>query len=160
MSMSRHVVRLFAVLALLLAGAVSLVGCGGDSAPSAADYAAAVVKARDRTDYVLGRITRAGSSDELLNRMDEASAAIEGTASELEDIGAAEGFEAETQKLVSALHQLSNDLAAFAHDARQPGGEVLLIGGPGLNFESWDNANAALASLREQGIQVQPIGRH
>jgi hypothetical protein len=92
--------------------------------------------------------------------MDEASAAIEGTASELDDVGAADGFEPETQKLVNALHQLSVDLGAFAHDARQPGGEVLLVGGPGLNFDSWDNANEALASLQEQGIDVEPIGRH
>ena len=61
---------------------------------------------------------------------------------------------------MDALHQLSVDLAAFAHDARQPGGEALLIGGPGLNFKSWDQANAALASIAKQGIDVEPIGRH
>jgi hypothetical protein len=154
------VVRLVLVPVLFLVGAGSLVGCGGDSAPSVADYSAAVVQARDRVDFALERVTTADSAEELLNRMDEAAVVIDGAASELDDVGAAEGFDGETSKLVGALYQLSTDLEAFAHDARQPGGEVLLLGGPGLNFDSWDDANEALASLREQGIEVEPIGRH
>jgi hypothetical protein len=154
------VVRLFLVPVLLLVSAGSLAGCGGDSAPSVADYSAAVLQARNRVDFALERVTKADSADELLNRMDEAAVVIDGAASELDDVGAADGFDDETSKLVGALHQLSTDLEAFAHDARQPGGEVLLLGGPGLNFDSWDNANEALAGLRERGIDVEPIGRH
>ena len=146
---------------LLCAVGASLAGCaGGDSAPSRSDYAASVVTTRNQVDGVLARITQAQSKEELLKRMDEAAVVIDDAATELDDGGAADGFEDATSQLTDALHQLSVDLAAFAHDARQPGGEALLVGGPGLNFDSWDQANAALASLQKHGIDVEPIGRH
>lgn len=158
--MSRFLLARLVIILLSTLG-VSLAGCGGgDSAPSSTDYAEAVVTARNRADYALARITQAQSKDELLKRMDEAAVVIQDAASELDDVGAAEGFEDETSKLVKALEQLSADLDGFAHDARQPGGDALLIGGPGLSFESWNQANAALASLMKQGIDVEPIGRH
>jgi len=150
-----------AAIVLLCAVGVSLAGCaGGDSAPSRSDYAASVVTTRNQVDGVLARITQAQSKEELLKRMDEAAVVIDDAATELDDGGAAAGFEDATSQLTDALRQLSVDLAAFAHDARQPGGEALLLGGPGLNFESWNQANAALASLKKQGIDVEPIGRH
>jgi hypothetical protein len=148
-------------IVLLCAVGVLFTGCaGGDSAPTQSEYTASVVTTRDQVDGVLARITQAQSKEELLKRMDEAAVVIDDAASELDAGGAAEGFEDETSQLVDALHQLSVDLAAFAHDAREPGGEALLLGGPGLNFESWDQANAALASLVKEGIDVEPIGRH
>lgn len=141
--------------------AALVAGCGGgDSAPTQEEYAEAVVVARDRTDFALARITRAKSPEELLMRTNEAAEVIDRAASDLGDLGAAEGFEDQTEKLVRSLDQLAVDLAAFAHDASQPGGESLLLGGPGLSFDSWDDANAALASLDEQGIKVEQIGRH
>jgi hypothetical protein len=147
-------------LVATIATAMSLAACGGSSTSTLADYSQSVAATRGRVDFALARVTRAASKDEFLSRMDEASAVIDDAASTLDDDGAAEGFEDETGKLVDALHALSADLAAFAHDARQPGGDALLVGGPGLNFESWDNANEVLTSLREQGIEVEPIGRH
>ena len=150
-----------ASVALLCAVGVSLAGCGGgDSAPSMADYTVSVVSTRNRVDGVLARVTQAQSKDELLKRMDEAAVVIDDSATELDEGGAAEGFEDATSQLVDALHQLSTDLGAFAHDARQPGGEALLLGGPGLNFESWTQANEVLENLMKQGIDVEPIGRH
>lgn len=149
-----------AAVALLCLASVALVGCGGDSTPTTSEFTTNVVTARDQVDGVLARITRAQSKDELLQRMDEAAAVIDDAASELDDGGTPEGLDDEATKLVDALHQLSVDLSAFAHDARQPGGEALLVGGPGLNFDSWDQANAALASLAKQGIEVEQIGRH
>ena len=159
--MSRFLLTRLATIVLLCAAGVSVAGCaGGDSAPSQSDYAASVVTTRNQVDGVLARITQAQSKEELLKRMDEAAVVIDDVATELEDGGAANGFEDATSQLTDALHQLSVDLAAFAHDARQPGGEALLLGGPGLNFDSWDQANAAPASLQKQGIDVEPIGRH
>jgi hypothetical protein len=149
-----------AILALLCVTGLALVGCGGDSAPTRPWFTTSVVTTRNEVDGVLARITQAQSKEELLQRMDEAAAVIDDAATELDGNGAPEGLEDDTTKLVGALHQLSVDLSAFAHDAGVPGGEALLIGGPGLNFESWDQANAALASLANQGIEVEQIGRH
>jgi len=151
--------RLFVVL---VAVAVAASGCGGggSSTQSLADYSKSVVTARDRADFALARITKAKSKEEFINRMDEASAVIDDAASDLDDAGPAEGFEDETDKLVDALRQLSVDLDALAHDLGQPEGEGLLTGAQGLNFESWDKANLALASLIGQGIEVELIGRH
>ena len=147
---------------LVAVAAIAASGCGGggSSTQSLNDYTQSVVTARDRADFALARITKAKSKEEFINRMDEASAAIDEAASDLEDAGPAEGFEEETDKLVSALDQLAVDLDALAHDLRQPEGEGLLIGAQGLNFESWDKANLALASLIGQGIEVELIGRH
>lgn len=149
------------VFLLAAIAAVFVSGCGGsNSAPTLVEYEQSVVTARDRVDFALARITKAKAKEEFLNRMDEASAAIDNAASDLEEAGAAEGFEDETGKLTDALHQLSVDLSATAHDLRQPEGQGLVSGAQGLNFESWDQANLALASLIGQGIDVELIGRH
>ena len=159
--MSRFLLTRLATIVLLCAAGVSVAGCaGGNSAPSTSDYTASVITTRNEVDGVLARATRAQSKEEFLQRMDEAAIVIDDAATQLDKRGAAEGFEDATSNLVDALHQLSVDLAAFAHDAREPGGEALLVGGPGLNFKSWDQANAALASIAKQGIDVEPIGRH
>ena len=153
--------RTVLVFIVLAAAVVLAAGCGGsNSAPTLTEYEQSVVTARDRVDFALGRITKAKAKDEFLNRMDEASAAIDDAASGLEEAGVAEGFDDETKKLTDALHQLSVDLSATASDLRQPEGQVLVTGASGLNFESWDQANLALASLIGQGIDVELIGRH
>ena len=149
----------------LLAAALAIVfaaGCGGEKSAAAtrADYQRSVVTTRNRVDFALARITKATSKDEFLDRMDEASAAIDSAASDLEDGAAAPGFQDETDKLAGALHQLSVDLSATAHDIRQPEGQALVTGAEGLNFESWDQANLVLASIIGQGIKVQLIARH
>ena len=136
-------------------------GCGGgDSTATVAEYQESVVSARDRVDFALARITRADSKEEFLNRMDEAAAAIEAAASDFEDQGVAEGFEPESQRFATALHQLSVDLSATAADIQNPAFSGLVTGTQGLNFESWDKANLALATMIGKGIEVQIIGRH
>jgi hypothetical protein len=160
-SMPRRPTSRLLLLTALFLVVLPLAGCGGsDSAPSVEDFQESVVTSRNQVDYALARITRAKSKEELLNRMTEASVVIDDVATKLDDAGAAEGFESDTDKLTSALGQLSADLSAFAHDAAQPEGEVLLTGNPGLNFDSWDDANAALASMQATGIDVELIGRH
>ena len=122
--------------------AVLLAGCGGGGGqPSVREYEAAVVSARDRTDYALARITRAQSKDELLNRMDDA-------------------YAADNDKLVMRLHGLANDVGLTADQVRLPGQENFLAGARGLSFENWDKVNLALASLVGEGIHVQLLGRH
>jgi nitrogen-specific signal transduction histidine kinase len=148
---------------LLVAFAVVVSACGGGdetSSATVAEYTASVSSARDRVDFALARITKATSQEEFLNRMDEAAAAIDAAASDLEDAGVAEGYDDETEQLTSALHQLSVDLEATAHDIAQPEFSGLVGDAQGLNFESWDKANLALAALIGDGIEVELIGRH
>ena len=149
MLIRRSVFVLLAVLVLVAAG------CGGGQ-PSAEDYADSVVLNRNRADFVLGRITRAQSPEELLNRMDEAAVVIGKAASELDDEGAPDEFQPEANDLVRWLRQLSVDIQATADQARVPGFEDLLTNQAlqGLSFDSWDNVNKALAGLAGKGIQV------
>jgi hypothetical protein len=149
MLIRRSVLVLLAVLVLVAAS------CGGGQ-PSAEDYADSVVLNRNRADFVLGRITRAQSPEELLNRMDEAALVIGKAVNELDDEGAPAEFQPEANNLVRWLRQLSVDIQATADQARVPGFEDLLTNQAlqGLSFDSWDNANKALAGLAGKGIQV------
>jgi hypothetical protein len=153
----RSVLVLLAVLGLALLVLVAA-GCGGGQ-PSPEDYADSVVLNRNRADFVLGRITRAKSPQELLTRMDEAAIVIGKAADELDDKGAPNDFQPEANNLVRWLRQLSVDIQATADQARQPGFENLLTDQAlqGLSFDSWDNVNKALAGLAGKGIQVSII---
>ena len=153
--------RRFLLIVLLAALALPAAACsgggdGGEAAPTIEEYEAAVVNTRDRADFALARITKAGSQEELLDRMDEAAVSIEAAASDLEDKGSPEVFEEETKELTDSLHQLAVDLEAVAHDVRNQ-----IVEAPqALNFESWDQANLALAALIGDGIDVKLIERH
>lgn len=150
------------VAAVAIAVAVVGLALGGSESGtiSVEDYEIGVVKAHDRTDFALGRLSKAQSLEELLERMDEAAAAIDGAAGDLEDEGSPDAFEDETAELVRELHSLAEDVQGTADQARVPGFEDILLGAAGLDFESWDKVNAILAELRRQGIAVQPLSRH
>jgi hypothetical protein len=149
------------VLALSAMFVVAAVGCGGAAAePTDAEYTQAVVTAVNRTDFALGRVTRAKSMDELVKRMTEAGAVISGAAEELEDHGAPSTFEKENDSLVAALKTLGNDVSSTAEQLQQPGSEGLLVGAQGLSFDSWDDANLVLGSLIGAGLRVQTLQRH
>jgi hypothetical protein len=148
-------------LLLVLLAALLLVaaGCGGGE-PSPEDYAQAVVLNRNRVDFVLARITRAKSQDELIARMDEAALLIGKAGDELDDKGAPADFQPEADDLVKSLRQLSVDIQATADQVRQPGFENLLQGTRGLSFDSWDDVNKALAGLAGKGVQVSILQNH
>lgn len=148
------------VVTLIAAVVVLAAGCGGSSPPSAKAYEQAVINTRDRADFSLERVTQATSKDQFLERMDEAADTIEDAAGDLADLGAAEGFENETDGLVDALEQLAADVGATADQIRQPGFDELLLGTKGLSFESWNKVNRALGKLRGQGIGVRLLVRH
>lgn len=152
-----HVARLFLVLLLALVVVVS--GCGGGE-PSVAELERSIVTARDRVDFALARVTQASNEEELLERMQEAGAAIEDAAGALEAGGAAAGYEDDVAELVESLRQLAVDGQATAEQVRKPGFEGLLTGAQGLSFESWNQVNAALAGLRRKRIEVEPLARH
>jgi hypothetical protein len=147
---------------LLVAVALVASACGGRGEPSVEQFGEAVVLNRDRADFVLGRITRAQSPEELLTRMDEAAIVIGKAADELEDTGAPSDFQPEAGDLVTSLRQLSVDVQATADQARVPGFETLLTDTAlqGLSFDSWDQVNKALAGLAGKGIEVSILQRH
>ena len=148
------------LLVLLLAVGLVASACGGSGEPSTEEFGDAVVLNRNRTDFVLGRITRAQSVDELLTRMDEASATISKAADELADTGAPSDYQPEADDLVKWLRQLSVDVQATADQARIPGFENLLTSTNALSFDSWDQVNKALAGLAGKGIPVTILQRH
>jgi hypothetical protein len=152
------------LLSLLAAAALAVSACGGggDSTATVAEYTASVTDTRDRVDFALARITQGtkGDTEEFLDRMEEAAAVIDDAASDLEDADVAEGYADETERLTTALHQLAVDLRATAHDLGQPELGGIIPSTQGLNFESWDQANLALAALQADGLKIELIGRH
>lgn len=152
-----------AVVAVLVAGGIVLAGLalgGGESQSSAAEYQVAAVQARDRVDFALGRLSKAQSLDELLERMDEAAAAIDDAAGELDGQTPPDALADEHERLVEQLGSLSDDIQGTADQARVPGFEQILLGADGLNFESWDKINAEFVAMKEQGVVVPLLSRH
>src|SRR5262245_23812421 len=151
-------IRRLALVLLLAILVLVAAGCGGGQ-PSAEDYAEAVVLNRNRADYVLTRITKAQSPEELLNRMDEAAIVIGKAGDELADKGAPDDYQPEADDLVKSFRQLSVDLQATADQAREPGFEGLITDPAlqGLSFDSWNDMNKALAGLAGKGVQVAII---
>ena len=148
------------LLVLLLALGLVASACGGSGEPSVDEFSDAVVLSRNRTDYVLGRITRAQSLEELFKRMDEAAATISKTADELEETGAPSDYQPEADDLVKWLRQLSVDVQATADQARMPGFEGLITQTNAISFDSWDQVNKALAGLAGKEIKVTILQRH
>jgi hypothetical protein len=147
------------LLVLLVAVGLLVSGCGGGG-PSDEEYGDAVVLNRNRADFVLGRITRAQSLEELFTRMDEAALTISKAADELEETGAPSDYQPEADDLVKWLRQLSVDVQATVDQARIPGFEGLLTQTNAISFDSWDQVNKALAGLAGKGIEVSILQRH
>jgi hypothetical protein len=141
--------------------AAVLVGCAGDGdSPSTQEYEATVIETRDRVDSAMAHMQQATSEDDFLARLDEAGSLVNEAASDFDDSAAPERFEDESERLVGALRALAIDLRATAEQARDLGFDLLLGGASGLNFDSWTKVNTILGDLREQGVEVQPLGRH
>jgi hypothetical protein len=145
--------------AALALSALVLAACGGEGEkPTTAELAREVARTRDRVDFALERVTQSRTKEAFFERMDAAAETIDDSAGDLEDTGAPEALEAEAAALVDSLEQLAFDVQATADQIRQPGFEDLL--GSDLSFESWEEVNAALARLSEQGLEVPPLERH
>jgi hypothetical protein len=155
-----HMRRLISLILAL--GAVTIAtGCSGSGTTSRADFEQGVVAARDQVDAALSHITdNPSGKQELLDRMDEAATDIDLAAEELDRRGAPDGLDDERTGLVKAFRQLALDLSQTAEQIRQPDFGGLLEGTQGVSFQSWVDANDVLRELREQGFDVQPLGRH
>ena len=153
--------RVLLLAACAALAAVTLAACGSTQSLSKDEYAEVVGNSRDRVDYALALITvGTGSLEVLIQRMNDAADSIDEAASDLDDAGVADGFDDETSDLVEAFHELAAGLAGTASDASQVGMEGLLTGSQALQFPGWTKANRILASLKEQGIAVEPISSH
>jgi hypothetical protein len=150
-------------VAAVVAGGIVLAGLalGGSNDPSTVeDYQAAVVQARDRVDFSLGRLSQAQSLEELITRMDEAAATINGAEGELQDTTPPDTLSDQHRRLVKQVGVLATDVQATADQLRDPEFNDLLLGAEGLNFESWDKINAVLADMKAKGVVVEPLSRH
>jgi hypothetical protein len=153
-------VVLAAVVGAAFAIAIAVTVFGDDATASRADYQANVVNARDRVDFALARITKSQSTEELIERIDEASAVVGKAASDLDGTGVAEGFEPANAKLVARMRALSAELAGTAAQFEDPTFGATLGGITSLSFPQWDQVNKVLAEMQKQGIQVQQLERH
>ncbi len=144
-----------------VAAAVAAVaaGCGGGGT-SREDFEADVRETRDRVDTALASITKASSKEDLLNRMEDASAVVSVAADELDRERAPDEFDDEKDALVARLYELSSELEATSTDIQRPEFESIVGAAGGFSFESWDATNEVLQQLRQQGIDVQPLARH
>jgi len=149
-----------AVAVAVTIGVVGFVSAGDGTPSTRAEYKVVVVKNRDRVDFVLGRLSSAKSLEELLVRMDEAAKTIDAAAGDLDKVTPPKGLEDEHGRLVGKLEALSADIQGTADQAREPGFQDLLLTADGLSFDSWDEINAVLKDLREQGVEVPPLSRH
>ena len=148
-------------LILALAAVTIVAGCGGSGSVSQDDFERDVVAARDQVDGALAHITdNPSGKEELLDRMDESAKEIDLAAEELDRREAPAGLDDERTGLVKAFRQLAVDLSQTAEQIRQPDFGGLLEGTQGLSFQSWVDANDVLRRLREQGFDLQPLGRH
>ena len=151
------------VVAVAVAVIVVVVGfslAGGDSASSTEEYRAEVVKSRDRIDFALGRLPKAQSPEELVNRIEEASDIVDASARALDDVDPPSELGAMNDKLVGTLHAFSDELAGTAGTLSDPSFAGTLAGLTSLSFKEWESVNSLLAELRENGIQVEPLSRH
>jgi hypothetical protein len=149
-----------AVAGGFIAIGLAVVLLGGDATASRTDYQATVVNTRDRVDFAYARIARSSSIDELIERMDEASAVIGKTASDLDEAGVAEGFEDMNARLVTKLQAFSNVLHGTAEQFQDPTFGGSLGGINSLSFPEWDEVNKILAEMKAKGIQVDQLERH
>jgi hypothetical protein len=149
-----------AVAGAFIAIGLAVVLLGGDATASRTDYQDTIVNTRDRVDFAYARIAKSTSIDELIERMDEASAVIGKTASDLDEAGVAEGFEDMNETLVSKLQAFSNVLHSTAQQFQDPTFGSALGGINSLSFPEWDEVNKVLAEMKAKGIQVDQLERH
>jgi hypothetical protein len=162
--MRSRTTQVLALVGVLIAVAIGVVVAstfaGGKATTSKADYQATVLKARDRTDFALARITKSQSVDELIKRIDEASVVVGSTADQLNNAAVAKGFEGDNARLVTTLRAFSDELAGTASTFSDPTFGNSLASANSLSFPEWDKVNAILTEMRGRGLHVPLLARH
>ncbi|HWH05803.1 MAG TPA: hypothetical protein VNT23_05135 [Gaiellaceae bacterium] len=153
----RLLLLVLAALAALAVGALAA-GCGGDADSTEEAFEQEVVAARDRTDSALAQITTPTSEDDLLVRIRLARDEVASASGELAVVEAPEDLRDEQRALAGALSALSTELDGTANTLETLGPGV--AGVRTLDFETWDRVQRALETLREAGVEVEPLRRH
>ena len=140
----------------LFAGLVLVVGCGGGA--SKEEFQIAVIDARDRVDAGMAQVVKAGDFEELLNRLEIAADQSRKAAKDLGETDAPSALREEKRELQVALRAHSEEIlgTVAAFDSLGPTAPITR----GLSFEAWNDVQAELADLRDEGIAVPPLGRH
>jgi hypothetical protein len=150
------------IAAAALAAVVAMVALGGgDKTATKAEYQATIVNARDRVDYGYAQITKADSVENLIERLDTASVIIGEVADDVDAAAVAPGFGELNADLAARLAKFSGALAAVADQFADPTSAGLDLGSmTSLGFGEWDDVNAVLTSMKEQGLKVELLERH
>jgi len=150
------VLRPFSIV-LVLVSALLIAACGGDE-PSQAEFASAMVTARNDTDAGLAQIVQASSWEDLMARMKVAAVEVRGAAGDVRKADAPDDLEDERDLLADRLIALSDEIISTVETFEAFPDQASST--RALNFEQWNTVQASLASLRRAGIKVQALERH
>src|SRR5829696_3572358 len=151
-----RVARLLVSIALGLCAVLLVAGCGGGGASKEA-FAQDVVAARNDADAGLAQIVDASSWEDLLARMKVAAVDLRGAATDVRTADAPGDLKDERDQLADRLLALSDEIISTVETFESfPQAQ----GATALNFEEWNRVQAALASLRREGIKVPALERH
>jgi hypothetical protein len=162
---SARTTRLLVIAGVVLVAALGVVlavnAFDGQETATKPEYQATIVNARDRVDFAYAQITKADSVENLIVRLDEASAAIGDVADDVGSAAVAPGFEDLNAQLASKLQDFSDALAATADQFEDPSSAGFGLDSiTSLGFTEWDDVNAILVKMQEKGIEVTLLERH
>ncbi len=147
--------------AALIAVVVAVTALGGDKTATKPEYQATVVNTRDRVDFAYAQITKADSVENLIERLDVASAAIGDVADDVRDAAVAPGFEDLNSELADRLDAFSDTLAATADQFEDPTSAGFGLDSiTSLGFVEWDDVNEVLTKMQKKGLEVELLERH
>jgi hypothetical protein len=148
-----------AFLILLVLSAL-VAGCSGDD--SKESFEQEVVAARDTADSALANIRQPESTQDLVLRLRAGRDEVATASGTVAVADAPEDLSEEKRRFAGALSDLAQELDAAANTIE------LVQGGPAgeqgqvetLIFDNWEKVQSALAALRDEGIEVEPLRRH
>jgi hypothetical protein len=149
--------RAFPILLVVLAALAA--GCSGDESKDS--FEQEVVAARDTADSALANIRQPKSTDDLILRLRAGRDELANASGAIAVADAPEDLTEERRRFANALSDMSKEMDAAANSIElvqgEPGAESEVRS---IIFDTWDTVQAALMALQDEGIDVQPLGRH
>jgi hypothetical protein len=148
-------------VAAVVAVVVAVTAMGGDKTATKPEYQATIVNVRDRVDFSYAQITKADSVENLVERLDVASAAIGDVADDVRGSAVAPGFESLNGDLADKLDKFSDALAATSEQFQDPSSAGFGLDSiTSLGFTEWDDVNEILTEMKKKGLEVTLLERH
>jgi len=149
------------LVVLALAFVALGVGCSGDD-EALESFEQEVVAARDTADSALARIRQPKSTGDLIVRLRTGRDELATASGSIAVAEAPDDLAEEKRRLAGALSDMSDEMDAAANSIEivhegDADGETDVRS---IIFDTWDKVQAALTALRDEGIDVQPLGRH